>query len=70
VNTLGLAQVSDEAAIAAAVDEVIQAQPKAVADFKRGKQIALDGLIGAVMGKMKGKANGQVVRRLLLERIA
>jgi aspartyl-tRNA(Asn)/glutamyl-tRNA(Gln) amidotransferase subunit B len=69
VNTLGLAQVSDEAAIAAAVDEVIKAQPKAVADYKRGKQIALDGLIGAVMGRMKGKANGAVVRRLILERI-
>ncbi|OGO72302.1 MAG: glutaminyl-tRNA synthase (glutamine-hydrolyzing) subunit B [Chloroflexi bacterium RIFCSPLOWO2_12_FULL_71_12] len=66
----GLQQVSDESAIAAAVDEVIAADPKAVADHRAGKAKALEALIGKVMGRMKGKANPQVVRKLLGERLS
>src|SRR5439155_3263866 len=40
VNTLGLAQVSDEAAIAAAVDEVIKANAKIFDDYVGGNQRA------------------------------
>jgi aspartyl-tRNA(Asn)/glutamyl-tRNA(Gln) amidotransferase subunit B len=69
VNALGLAQTSDESAIAAAVDEVVRSNPKAVEDYRRGNARALDGLVGPVMGRMKGKADGAVVRRLLLERL-
>jgi len=69
VNALGLAQTSDEGAIAAAVDEVVRSNPKAVEDYRRGNARALDGLLGPVMGRMKGKADGAVVRRLLLERL-
>ena len=70
VNTLGLAQTSDEGAIAAAVDEVIKANPKVIADYRKGNERALDGLIGPVMGRMKGKASGAVIRRIILERSA
>jgi aspartyl-tRNA(Asn)/glutamyl-tRNA(Gln) amidotransferase subunit B len=70
VDTLGLAQVSDEAAIAAAVDEVIKANPAAVVAYKSGKAIALGALVGPVMKKLGGKANPTVVNRILIERIA
>ena len=70
VNTLGLAQTTDEDAIAAAVDEVIEANPKAIADYQKGNERALDGLIGPVMGRMKGKASGAVIRRIILERVS
>jgi aspartyl-tRNA(Asn)/glutamyl-tRNA(Gln) amidotransferase subunit B len=70
VNTLGLAQTTDEDAIAAAVDEVIKANPKAIADYQKGNERALDGLIGPVMGRMKGKASGAVIRRITLERVS
>jgi aspartyl-tRNA(Asn)/glutamyl-tRNA(Gln) amidotransferase subunit B len=70
MNTQGLAQVSDEGAIAAAVDEVIKANPKAVADYKSGKSIAKAALVGPVMKKLGGKANATVVNRILSERIA
>jgi aspartyl-tRNA(Asn)/glutamyl-tRNA(Gln) amidotransferase subunit B len=62
--------VSDEAAIAAAVDEVIKANPAAVAAYKSGKTIALGALVGPVMKKLGGKANPTVVNRILTERIA
>jgi len=69
VNTLGLAQTSDEDAIAAAVDEVLKANPSALADYRKGKERALDGLIGPVMSRMKGRADGAVIRRIILERV-
>jgi aspartyl-tRNA(Asn)/glutamyl-tRNA(Gln) amidotransferase subunit B len=65
----GLSQVSDEAAIAAAVDEAIAANPKVVADIRAGNQRAISGLIGPVMKKMGGRANSAVLNRIIAERV-
>src|SRR2546428_10294333 len=70
VNTKGLLQVSDESAIAAAVDAVLAENPKAVADYRAGKPRALGALVGPVMKRMGGKADPAVVNRLLAERSA
>ncbi len=70
VRERGLAQLSDEATIAAAVDEVIAANAKAVADFRAGKARALDALFGQVMKRTGGKANPAVVKRVIGERLA
>jgi aspartyl-tRNA(Asn)/glutamyl-tRNA(Gln) amidotransferase subunit B len=70
VNTLGLAQTSDEEAIKAAVDEVIRASPKVVEDYKRGNTRALGALVGPVMKRLGNKANAAVVNRILIERMA
>jgi len=70
MNTRGLAQVSDEGAIAAAVEEVIAANAKAVADYKAGNARILGFLVGQVVKKLSGKANAEVVNRLLSERLA
>jgi aspartyl-tRNA(Asn)/glutamyl-tRNA(Gln) amidotransferase subunit B len=65
----GLSQVSDEAAISAAIEEVIAANPKVVADIRAGNQRAISGLIGPVMKKMGGRANNAVLNRLIAERV-
>jgi len=65
----GLSQVSDEAAIAAAVDAAIAANPKAVADVRAGNSRALAALFGPVMKALGGKANPAVVNKLIAERI-
>jgi len=65
----GLSQVSDEAAIAAAIDEVIAANPKVVADIRAGNRRAISGLIGPVMKKMGGRANNAILNRLIAERV-
>jgi aspartyl-tRNA(Asn)/glutamyl-tRNA(Gln) amidotransferase subunit B len=70
VKSKGLTQVSDESAIAAAVDAVLAENPKAVADYTAGNQRALGALVGPVMKRMGGKANPDVVNRLLRERIS
>ena len=69
VKAKGLAQVSDEAAIAAAVDAVLAENPKAVADYRAGNQRALGALVGPVMKRMGGKANPAVINKVLTERI-
>jgi aspartyl-tRNA(Asn)/glutamyl-tRNA(Gln) amidotransferase subunit B len=69
VEEKGLSQVSDEAAIAAAVDEAIAANPKVVADIRAGNQRAISGLIGPVMKKMGGRANSAILNRIIAERV-
>ncbi len=70
VQAKGLAQVSDEATIAAAVDAVLAENAKAVADYRAGNQRALSALVGPVMKRMGGKANPAVINKVLAERIA
>ena len=69
VQAKGLAQVSDESAIAAAVDAVLAENPKAVADYKAGNQRAIGALVGPVMKRMGGKANPAVINKVLVARI-
>ena len=70
VKSKGLTQVSDESAIAAAVDAVLAENPKAVDDYKAGNQRALGALVGPVMKRMGGKANPAIINRILAERIS
>jgi aspartyl-tRNA(Asn)/glutamyl-tRNA(Gln) amidotransferase subunit B len=65
----GLTQVSDEGAIAAAVDAVLAANAGQVASYKTGKTGVLGFLVGQVMKQTGGKANPAVVNRLLKERL-
>jgi aspartyl-tRNA(Asn)/glutamyl-tRNA(Gln) amidotransferase subunit B len=66
----GLAVVSDDAALTAAVDEAIAAHPD-VADKVRGGKVAASGaLVGAVMKATRGKADASRVRELILDRLS
>jgi aspartyl-tRNA(Asn)/glutamyl-tRNA(Gln) amidotransferase subunit B len=69
VKEKGLLQISDEGAIAAAVDEVIAKNPKSVADYRAGKEKAIGFLVGQVMKATRGKANPDLVNRLLKEKL-
>ncbi|MDI3256931.1 MAG: Asp-tRNA(Asn)/Glu-tRNA(Gln) amidotransferase subunit GatB [Kyrpidia sp.] len=69
IEEKGLVQISDEGALGALVDKVIEANPKSVADYRGGKEKALGALVGQVMKETKGKANPQVVNKLLRERL-
>lgn len=69
VKDKGLGAISDEGAVASVVEQVIAENPKAVTDFKAGKEASLNFLIGGVMKATKGKASKDVVTRLLRERL-
>ncbi|HLB71356.1 MAG TPA: hypothetical protein VJJ51_09970 [Candidatus Methanoperedens sp.] len=43
--------------------------PQAVADYKAGKEKALNSLVGAVMKKTKGRADARKVREILLVKL-
>jgi aspartyl-tRNA(Asn)/glutamyl-tRNA(Gln) amidotransferase subunit B len=70
VEREGLTQVADTAALAAVVDQVLAANPRAVEDWKRGKKAAAGALVGQVMKATQGKANPGVVNSLLQEKLA
>ncbi|MBI3931975.1 MAG: Asp-tRNA(Asn)/Glu-tRNA(Gln) amidotransferase subunit GatB [Acidobacteria bacterium] len=65
VEREGLVQVSDEAAIQAAVDAVVAANPQQVETYRKGKATTLGWFVGQVMRRTGGKANPQVVNSLL-----
>jgi aspartyl-tRNA(Asn)/glutamyl-tRNA(Gln) amidotransferase subunit B len=70
VEELGLSQVSDVSQLEAFCDQAIAANPKSVADFKAGKQNAVNALKGQVMKLSKGTANPQVVGEILLRKLS
>jgi len=69
VKDRGLAQISDEAALTEMVDGVIAEHPGPVGDVRAGKDRAVAFLVGQVMKRSRGRANPEVVNRLLRERL-
>ena len=65
----GLAQVSDEGAIAALVDEVIAANPDKVEAYRAGKTNLAGFFVGQVVRASQGKANPQVVQKVVADRL-
>jgi len=65
----GLAVVSDDAALTAAVDEAIAANPEVAAKIRGGKVAAAGALVGAVMKATRGKADAARVKELILDRL-
>ena len=70
VTARGLAVVSDEGALATAVDEAIAAHPDVAARVRQGKVAAAGPLVGAVMKATGGKADAARVRELILDRLS
>jgi aspartyl-tRNA(Asn)/glutamyl-tRNA(Gln) amidotransferase subunit B len=69
VSARGLAVVSDEGALTAAVDAAIAAHPDVADKVRAGKVAAAGPLVGAVMKATGGKADAARVRELILERL-
>jgi aspartyl-tRNA(Asn)/glutamyl-tRNA(Gln) amidotransferase subunit B len=70
VAARGLAVVSDDHELAAAVDAAIAANPDVAAKIRNGKMAAVGALIGPVMQATKGRADARRVRELILQRLS
>ena len=70
VAARGLAVVSDESALTAAIDEAIAANPEVVAKVRDGKVAAAGVIVGAVMKATRGQADAPRVRELILQRLS
>ncbi|SNQ62848.1 Aspartyl/glutamyl-tRNA(Asn/Gln) amidotransferase subunit B [Candidatus Methanoperedens nitroreducens] len=64
----GLLKVEGDIVETAAL-EAIKENPQAVADFKAGKEKALNSLVGAVMKKTKGRADARAAREILVRKL-
>ena len=67
VEEQGLGNVSDEGELLKVLQKVIAENPRAVVDYKGGKEKALGALVGQTMKAMKGKADPGMVHKKLRE---
>jgi len=65
IEDKGLTQLTDERELERIVKEVISNNPEPVEDYKKGKEAALQFLIGQVMSATRGRANPGIVNKLL-----
>ena len=70
IQEKGLAQVSDDSALLAIVDEIIGQNPTVVEQIKQGKPSAAGFLVGQAMKKSGGKANPKKLNELITRRIS
>ena len=69
VESRGFRKISDAGALGAAVEQVLAANPAAVADYRAGKDAAVGFLVGQVMKATRGQANAGMVQAALRERL-
>jgi aspartyl-tRNA(Asn)/glutamyl-tRNA(Gln) amidotransferase subunit B len=69
IEKLGLAQVSDDGAILAIIDEVLANNEAKVAEYKSGKEKLFGFFVGQTMKASRGSANPGKVNALLKERL-
>ncbi len=69
VEDRGLAQISDEEALAKIVSDILEENPKQVGEYLGGKQQVIGWMIGQVMKATRGQANPQLARELLQEKL-
>lgn len=70
IERKGLKPDFDEGQVKAWCQEAINENPKPVEDYRSGNEKALNALLGPVMKKSRGKANPQVVNKLIRELLA
>lgn len=65
-----LGQMSDDGAIDVAVDKVITNNPQQVEQFKAGKEVVLQYLVGQVMKETRGKADPAMIQQILKNKLS
>lgn len=70
IEARGLKQISDTGALEAMVDEVINANPAQVEQFRAGKEKVLGFFVGQIMKASKGQANPGELNKILRAKLA
>ena len=68
-SKMGVEQVSDENQIQELINTVLQKNPKMVDDYKNGKEKLFGFFVGQIMKESKGKANPQIVNKILKDKL-
>ncbi len=69
IDKLGFKVVADEGQLVEIVRRAIAGNPKAVADYKKGKVKAADAIKGAVMRETRGMARTEVVQQIVMDEL-
>jgi aspartyl-tRNA(Asn)/glutamyl-tRNA(Gln) amidotransferase subunit B len=69
VQEKGWVQILDKAEIEGAIEKAMQANPKLVEDYRKGKEKLFGFFVGEVMKETRGKANPKLVNELLKEKL-
>ena len=65
----GLIQIHDTSALEAVVDTILAVEIKAVAEYRAGKQAALEFLVGKAMKESKGAGNPTSIRNIIIRKL-
>jgi aspartyl-tRNA(Asn)/glutamyl-tRNA(Gln) amidotransferase subunit B len=69
VEEAGLGRIESLDEVAAAIDRAVQDNPKAVEDYRGGKESAIKFLVGQVMRETKGRAQPEMIFEALKEKL-
>jgi aspartyl-tRNA(Asn)/glutamyl-tRNA(Gln) amidotransferase subunit B len=69
VKEKGLTQITDNSEILKIIDQIIEANPSQLEEFRGGKEKLLGFFVGQVMKQTKGQANPGIVNQLLKEKL-
>jgi aspartyl-tRNA(Asn)/glutamyl-tRNA(Gln) amidotransferase subunit B len=64
VQQENLTQVSDEGKLKEIAEKILDANPAAVADYKKGKTNTLQFLVGKAMAELRGSGNPEILRKI------
>lgn len=70
IKNEGLRVISDEEELEKIVKEIIEKNPRAVEDYKKGKGNSLQFLIGQAMAKTKGQADPEKLKELFMKQLS
>jgi glutaminyl-tRNA synthetase len=70
VERRGLRQINDEPALARVIDELLASNPEKVQQYRDGRTGLLGFFIGQAMGRTGGRANPELLKRLLADRLS
>ena len=65
IEQKGLWQMSDTSDLEDIARHIIQENPKAIEDYKKGKAASLQFLVGQIMKETRGKANPKIVQEII-----
>lgn len=67
ISEHGLTKISDIAELEKIVKEIIKENPKAIEDYKKGKETSLQFLVGKAMAKLRGRGEPNKLKELFLK---
>lgn len=70
IQKLGLKQITDENVVLKIIEEVLERNSDKVEEYKAGKEKLFGFFVGQVMKASKGKANPQIVNKLLKSKLS